>query len=122
MDSAPDVLPSAFFSPSKAKQQRAQAQDWQHVDAWLASKYQGRSVPLFERNEETLKALLALVAVNEKADEERDLLWNVQKESLSELQAQKVLIINGLLLTKTDMTISNPMDRLIQWSTRFCQA
>jgi len=122
MDSAPDVLPSAFFSPSKAKQQRAQAQDWQHVDAWLASKYQGRSVPLFERNEETLKSLLALVAANEKADEERDLLWNVQKESLSELQAQKVLLIFGLSLTKADVTASNPMDRLIQLSTKFCRA
>lgn len=91
MDSAPDLLPSAFFSPSKAKQQRAQAQDWQHVDTWLASKFQGRSIPQFERNEDTLKALLALVAANEKADEERDLLWNVQKEALSELHTRKVL-------------------------------
>ena len=90
MDSAPDLLPSAFFSPSKAKQQRAQAQDWQHVDTWLASKFQGRSIPQFERNDDTLKALLALVAANEKADEERDLLWNVQKEALSELHARKV--------------------------------
>jgi HAUS augmin-like complex subunit 1 len=92
MDSAPDLLPSAFFSPSKAKQQRAQAQDWQHVDTWLASKFQGRSIPQFERNEDTLKALLALVAANEKADEERDLLWNVQKEALSELHTRKVSI------------------------------
>jgi len=97
MDSAPDLLPSAFFSPSKAKQQRAQAQDWQHVDTWLASKFQGRSVPQFERNEDTLKALLALVAANEKADEERDLLWNVQKEALSELHARKVLHFEDLL-------------------------
>jgi HAUS augmin-like complex subunit 1 len=91
MDSAPDLLPSAFFSPSKAKQQRAQAQDWQHVDTWLASKFQGRSIPQFERNEDTLKALLSLVAANEKADEERDLLWNVQKEALSELHTRKVM-------------------------------
>jgi HAUS augmin-like complex subunit 1 len=90
MDGTPDLLPSAFFSPSKAKQQKAQAQDWQHVDTWLSSKYQGRSVPQYERNEDTLKALLALVSANEKADEEREMLWNVQKEALSELQAQKV--------------------------------
>lgn len=81
-----DLLPSALFSPSKAAQQRAQAQDWHHVDTWLASKYQGRSVPIFERNEETLKAFLALVAANEKADEERELLWSVQKEALGELK------------------------------------
>jgi len=79
-----DLLPSALFSPSKAAQQRAQAQDWHHVDTWLASKYQGRSVPQFERNEDTLRAFLALVAANEKADEERDILWSIQKEALAD--------------------------------------
>lgn len=83
-----DLLPSALFSPSKAAQQRAQAQDWHHVDTWLASKYQGRSVPQFERNEDTLKAFLALVAANEKTDEERDVLWSIQKEALSDLKSQ----------------------------------
>ena len=83
-----DLLPSALFSPSKAAQQRAQAQDWHHVDTWLASKYQGRSVPQFERNEETLKAFLALVAANEKADEERDVLWSIQKEALADLKSK----------------------------------
>ncbi|KAF2419780.1 hypothetical protein EJ08DRAFT_654007 [Tothia fuscella] len=86
MDPNLDLLPSALFSPSKAAQQRAQAQDWQHVDQWLSSKYQGRSVPTFERNEDTLKALLALVSANEKADEERELLWSIQKEALAELK------------------------------------
>jgi HAUS augmin-like complex subunit 1 len=90
MDNNLDLLPGALFSPSKAAQQRAQAQDWHHVDTWLASKYQGRSVPTFERNEETLKAFLALVAANEKADEERDLLWSIQKEALAELKSQEV--------------------------------
>jgi HAUS augmin-like complex subunit 1 len=105
MDSGPDLLPNAFFSPSKAKQQRAQAQDWQHVDTWLASKFQGRSIPQFERNEDTLKALLALVAANEKADEERDLLWNVQKEALSELHARKVFSkdLSGSTFVQADM-------------------
>jgi HAUS augmin-like complex subunit 1 len=93
-----DLLPSALFSPSKAAQQRAQAQDWHHVDTWLASKYQGRSVPQFERNEETLKAFLGLVATNEKADEERDLLWSIQKEALAELRSQD---------SKNDDTTSN---------------
>ena len=88
METNLDLLPSALFSPSKAAQQRAQAQDWHHVDTWLASKYQGRSVPQFERNEDTLKAFLALVAANEKADEERDILWSLQKEALADLKSQ----------------------------------
>jgi HAUS augmin-like complex subunit 1 len=89
MDNNLDLLPSALFSPSKAAQQRAQAQDWHYVDTWLASKYQGRSVPQLERNEHTLKAFLALVAANEKADEERDVLWSIQKEALSDLKSQE---------------------------------
>lgn len=43
-------------------------------------------MPAFERNEDTLKTLLALGSANEKADEERDLLWSIQKEALAELQ------------------------------------
>lgn len=79
------LSPTAFFSPSKAKQQRAQAQDWAHVEAWLSNKYRGRSVPPFERNEATLSALLALAAANERADEETELLRKVQEEALKEL-------------------------------------
>jgi len=87
METAPiDLLPTALFSPSKAAEQRALAKEWQQVDAWLSAKYQGRSVPQFERNEDTLKALVALSASNEKADEERDLLWAVQKEALAEMK------------------------------------
>jgi HAUS augmin-like complex subunit 1 len=112
MDSNLDLLPSALFSPSKAAQQRAQAQDWHHVDTWLASKYQGRSVPTFERNEDTLKTLLALVTANEKADEERDLLLSIQKEALTELKADNTTledtphsrqsIVNRLTTTLSD--------------------
>jgi HAUS augmin-like complex subunit 1 len=90
MDSASlDILPTALFSPSKAAQQRAQAQEWHQVDSWLSAKYQGRSVPQFERNDETLKAMMALSAANEKADEERELLWAVQREALNEATASK---------------------------------
>lgn len=80
------LSPTAFFSPSKAKQQRAQAQDWAHIETWLANKYRGRSIPPFERNEATLSALLALVAANERADEEAELLRRVQEEALRELE------------------------------------
>jgi len=101
MDPSLDLLPNALFSPSKAAQQRAQAQDWHQVDAWLSTKYQGRSVPQFERNEDTLKALLALAAANDRADEERDLLWAVQKDALAELKCATTsplvgAIVNGL--------------------------
>ncbi len=80
------LSPTAFFSPSKAKQQRAQAQDWAHVETWLSHKYRGRSIPPFERNEATLSALLALAAANERADEEAELLRRVQEEALKELE------------------------------------
>jgi hypothetical protein len=87
MDLEP-LLPTALFSPSKAAAQRAQAQDWHTIDVWLSSKYQGRSVPIFERNEETLATLLALVKVNEKADEERELIVGVWREGLAELSGK----------------------------------
>jgi HAUS augmin-like complex subunit 1 len=89
MDPPLDLLPNALFSPSKAAQQRAQAQEWSQIDAWLSAKYQGRSVPQFERNEDTLRALLTLSSTNDRADEERDLLWSVQKEALAELKTAR---------------------------------
>lgn len=46
-------------------------------------------MPQFERNEDTLKAFLALVAANEKADEERDLLLGIQKEALADLKGHE---------------------------------
>ena len=81
---------SLSFSPSKARAQRAQAAEWAQVDSWLSSKYQGRSVPSFERNEDTLKALLALVSANEKADEEREALWMVEKKALAEVEVSRL--------------------------------
>jgi HAUS augmin-like complex subunit 1 len=65
---------NAIFSPSVARIAASTAKDWNYVDTWLSSKFHGRTPPSFERNTETLKALLALVALNEAADEEHDLL------------------------------------------------
>lgn len=79
------LTPSDLFSPSKARQQRAQAQDWAHIDSWLSYKYSGRSVPTFERNEETLKALRELSTANERADEDRAVLERVEREARKEL-------------------------------------
>ncbi|KAI8939654.1 hypothetical protein NX059_003411 [Plenodomus lindquistii] len=80
-----NLTPSDLFSPSKARQQRAQAQDWAHIDSWLSYKYSGRTVPTFERNEETLKVLRELSMANERADEERTILDRVEREALKEL-------------------------------------
>jgi HAUS augmin-like complex subunit 1 len=74
-----------LFSPSKARQQRAQAQDWAQIESWLSYKYTGRPIPTFERNEETLKALRELCVANERADEEKAVLERVEREALREI-------------------------------------
>lgn len=84
-DKMDNLTPSDLFSPSKARQQRARAQDWAHIDSWLSYKYAGRTVPTFERNEETLKVLRELSMANERADEERAILERVEREALKEL-------------------------------------
>ena len=81
---------SPIFSPSKALRDREIARDWAYVSTWLTSKYHPHSVPRFERNEETLSALLALVAANTAADERAELLLNAQEEELEALdEAEK---------------------------------
>ncbi|PSN62527.1 hypothetical protein BS50DRAFT_531819 [Corynespora cassiicola Philippines] len=83
-----NLTPSDLFSPSKARQQRAQAQDWAQIDSWLSYKYAGRTVPTFERNEETLKVLRELSLANERADEERAIQNRLEREALKELEEQ----------------------------------
>ena len=80
------LSPSANFSPTLARQAIATTKDWNYVDAWLSRQFSPGSAPPFERNAETLKALLALAAVNEAADEERDLLSNAEAKALTELR------------------------------------
>lgn len=78
---------AAIFSPSVARIAASTARDWSYVDSWLASKFPpGRSVPSFERNPDTLKALLALAAANESAEEERQLLARTDEAALRELE------------------------------------
>ncbi|KAI7180743.1 hypothetical protein KC343_g12935 [Hortaea werneckii] len=81
MNSPGDWTATALFSPSKARAQQAQAKDWASVDAWLGKKY-GKRIPTFERNEETLQALLTLATANEGADEQRSLIDKVEKQAL----------------------------------------
>ncbi|KAJ4348227.1 uncharacterized protein N0V89_009599 [Didymosphaeria variabile] len=84
-----NLTPQDLFSPSKARQQRAQAADWAHIDSWLSYKYAGRTVPTFERNEETMKVLRELSLANERADEERMIMEKVEREALKELKADE---------------------------------
>lgn len=62
-----------------------------YIDAWLASKFtiNGKTkTPPFERTPATLRALLALAAVNEAADEEQELLAAAAANDLAQFQAQ----------------------------------
>ncbi|KAM5352131.1 hypothetical protein ACJ41O_004854 [Fusarium nematophilum] len=86
---------SAIFSPSVARIAASTARDWSYIDAWLSSKFHPRSVPAFERNNETLKALLALASVNEAADEERNLLAKSEAAALQELTESEAKLGNG---------------------------
>lgn len=86
---------SAIFSPSVARIAASTARDWSYVDAWLSSKFHPRPVPSFERNNDTLKALLALASTNEAADEERSLLAKSEAAALQELKESESKAGNG---------------------------
>jgi len=92
------LSPSAIFSPSVARQQLATAKDWNYIDGWLTTKFHGKSAPPFERNNDTLKALLALAALNETADEDCELILKVEAKSLQELQKKESTNPDGELL------------------------
>ncbi|KAI9816525.1 MAG: hypothetical protein M1827_001657 [Pycnora praestabilis] len=80
--------PGANFSPTKAREQLAQAKDWKYIDTWLCNRYGNRTPPSFERNSDTLRALLALAAHNESADEKKELVAQVEVKALAELKAE----------------------------------
>ncbi|KAF2481458.1 hypothetical protein BDY17DRAFT_189000 [Neohortaea acidophila] len=83
MDQDGEWAAETLFSPSKARVQQAQAKDWAVVDAWLSKKYASKQLPAFERNEETLQALLTLANVHENADEQRSYLDRIEKAALA---------------------------------------
>lgn len=89
---------SAIFSPTLARQALATTKDWNYIDAWLSRHFSPGSPPPFERNADTLRALLALAAVNESADEERDLLSQAEARGLAELHQHEGLDSHGDLL------------------------
>ncbi|GAB1317261.1 HAUS augmin-like complex subunit 1 [Madurella fahalii] len=79
---------AAIFSPSVARAAASAAKDWSYVDGWLSRKFP-HGPPPFERNADTLRALLALASVNEAADEERALIARLEAEALSQLRAHE---------------------------------
>ncbi|KAK0610481.1 hypothetical protein B0T17DRAFT_500002 [Bombardia bombarda] len=79
---------TAIFSPSVARAAASAAKEWSFVDAWLARHYHGRSPPPFERNSDTLRALLALANANESADEKRQQVARLEAQALHALQQQ----------------------------------
>ena len=80
---------AAIFSPSVARAAASAAKEWSYIDAWLQRKFPGRGPPPFERNADTLRALLALASANEAADEERALIARLEAETLSQLRAHE---------------------------------
>lgn len=80
------MSPSAIFSPSVARQHLATAKDWNHIDAWLTSKYHPKAPPPIERTPETLKALLTLSSLNETTDEQHELLHLCTIQAINSLQ------------------------------------
>lgn len=89
MDSDADWAASALFSPSKARIAQAQARDWGFVDSWLAKRYGAKRLPAFERNDETLEALLSLATLNEGADEQRVMVDRVEQAALYGFDRQR---------------------------------
>ncbi|KAL2185978.1 hypothetical protein L209DRAFT_356258 [Thermothelomyces heterothallicus CBS 203.75] len=80
---------AAIFSPSVARAAASAAKDWSYVDSWLQRKFPGSSPPPFERNADTLRALMALASANEAADEERALIARLEAETLDQLRAHE---------------------------------
>ncbi|WPG97638.1 Hypothetical protein R9X50_00041800 [Acrodontium crateriforme] len=103
MEGTSEWTASSLFSPSKARAQQAQAKDWALVDDWLARKT-GNKASSFERNEETLQPLLYLANLNERADEQRLLIEQVEKASLKSLHGRKDCQYQGYQMILAHLT------------------
>lgn len=96
MDADNDWTTTGLFSPSKAKAHQAQAKDWAFVDDWLTKRFTSKRLPPFERNEDTLEALLSLATLNDAADEQRSSIERVEKSALSALAKKTQPTAEGL--------------------------
>ncbi|KAI5361708.1 putative HAUS augmin-like complex subunit 1 [Septoria linicola] len=105
---------SALFSPSKARVQQAQAKDWAAIEAWIAKKY-GSRVPPFERNEDTLQALLTLANLNESADEQRNQIERIEKAALASLSRKQGGLHDEVLqVLQTELANETHLDTLAE--------
>ncbi|KAE8310202.1 hypothetical protein BDV41DRAFT_399537 [Aspergillus transmontanensis] len=82
-------MDSPLLSPAKARQAAIQAKDWAYVNSWLSRQYAPNPVPTFERNEDTLRTLLALAAANDTADEEAALLHQAREQAVQRFKARE---------------------------------
>ncbi|XRM40708.1 hypothetical protein ABZX51_004021 [Aspergillus tubingensis] len=82
-------MDSPLLSPAKARQAAIQAKDWAYVNAWLSRQYAPNPVPSFERNEDTLRTLLALAAANDTADEEATVLHQAREQAVESFKARE---------------------------------
>lgn len=94
-----------LFSPSLARAHLAQTKDWNYIDAWLARHF-SKPPPPFERNADTLKALLTLAAHNESADEERGLLARVEEKTLQSLYEKSKNDPDGEILATLENSLT----------------
>jgi HAUS augmin-like complex subunit 1 len=82
-------MDSPLASPTKARQAAIQAKDWAFVNSWLNRHYAPNPIPKFERNEDTLRTLLALAAANEAADEEAAVLNHAREQTIEGFKARE---------------------------------
>ncbi|KAE8331337.1 hypothetical protein BDV39DRAFT_156232 [Aspergillus sergii] len=82
-------MDSPLLSPAKARQAAIRAKDWAYVNSWLSRQYAPNPVPAFERNEDTLRTLLALAAANDTADEEAALLHQAREQAVQGFKARE---------------------------------
>ncbi|PWY88465.1 hypothetical protein BO70DRAFT_331956 [Aspergillus heteromorphus CBS 117.55] len=80
-------MDSPLVSPAKARQAAIQAKDWAYVNSWLGRQYAPNPIPNFERNDDTLRTLLALAAANDAADEEATVLHQAREEAVRQFKA-----------------------------------
>ncbi|KAL4874525.1 hypothetical protein BJY04DRAFT_13051 [Aspergillus karnatakaensis] len=82
-------MDSPLASPTKARQAAVQAKDWAYVNSWLTRQYAPKPVPKIERNEDTLRTLLALAAANEAADEKAAILHHAREQTIEGFKARE---------------------------------
>ncbi|RAH74747.1 uncharacterized protein BO66DRAFT_387575 [Aspergillus aculeatinus CBS 121060] len=82
-------MDSPLFSPAKARQAAIEAKDWAYVNTWLNRQYAPNPIPKFERNEDTLRTLLALAAANDTADEEAMVVHEAREQAVQAYKSQE---------------------------------